>query len=109
MRTALFCVITQRVVVILPTFRDNLSVPSSGIKDCSRRWYRQVVPEVGKELQPLSALTTQKSAAPNYFVAEAWKHAFSSLVNILDHAWLAMKSRVQNQCTGSRCLQPYCD
>ena len=32
-RTALLWVTTQRVVVSLPTFRDNLSVPSSGIKN----------------------------------------------------------------------------
>jgi hypothetical protein len=33
MRTAFFWVITQRVVeFFLPTFRDNLSVPSSGAK-----------------------------------------------------------------------------
>jgi hypothetical protein len=31
-RTACLWVITQRVVVILTTFRDNLSVPSSGVK-----------------------------------------------------------------------------
>jgi hypothetical protein len=33
MRSALFWIITQRVVVISYRFRDNLSVPSSGFKN----------------------------------------------------------------------------
>jgi len=38
MRIALFWAITQRVVITaVPMFRDNLSVPSSGVKILGRR------------------------------------------------------------------------
>jgi hypothetical protein len=51
----------------LPTFQDNLSVPSSRVmmEDGTNRLFRNV----GKEL-PLCYVITQKSTFPIYFVAE---------------------------------------
>jgi hypothetical protein len=60
MRNALFCVIRQRVMVILyRIFRNNQSDPSSTTTRC---------------------ITTQKNAVLICFAAEAWNHAYHEYV-----------------------------
>jgi hypothetical protein len=63
MRSELFCSITRRHVVTLPTFRDNVSVPSSRPKSGRTpdrwRWDRHIVTlsgNVGKQLPHDAAL-----------------------------------------------------
>jgi hypothetical protein len=83
MRTALFWVVTQRVVVnFLPKFRDNLSDPSSGFFFYS--WTLNVgptgCPETSGRISTTRCVTTQNSAVLSYFAAEVCKHAKSIMM-----------------------------
>jgi len=77
MRSALVWEITQRIVInSLPTFRDNLSVPSSRVsililEDRTDRLSRNL--RYG--ITTIRCVTTQKNADLIYFPAEAWNHA----------------------------------
>jgi len=77
MRTAFFWAITQPVLVIpFPTFRDNLSVPSSGVKNTSPRakirfltLERKVVPKRRQGIATTRCVIAQRKAILFYFGA----------------------------------------
>jgi hypothetical protein len=68
----------QKVVIYVPTFRDNLLVPSLRVKNSKKLDFltlEEGVDKLSLRIDNLRCLITQKSADFIYIMAEAWNHA----------------------------------